>query len=168
MPMSQEPASATSGTTEKGLRDAARNSRGGRFARNWVIFVLIGLVLYGGLYVASEQLVYRYARRNRFFMISSAPRAHYDYVLLGASHAAVFDFEDMNARLEQTIGATVLNLAIVGAGVSVNRLVLDYFLARRETSGVIYVADSFGFYSPQWNEERLKDTRLFLRAPFDL
>jgi hypothetical protein len=168
MPMRQEPTSAAAGTTENGVPDVATDDRGGRFARNSVIFVLIGLVLYGGLYVASEQLVHRFARRNRFFMISSAPRAHYDYVLLGASHAAVFDFDDMNARLEQTTGASVLNLAIVGAGVTVNRLVLDYFLARRETSGVIYVVDSFGFYSPQWNEERLNDTRLFLRAPFDL
>lgn len=138
-----------------------------RESTRWAVFVLVGLVIYGGLYAASEQLVYRHARRNRFYMVTTAPRPRYDYVILGASHAAVLDFEDMNARLEQLAGGKVLNLSIVGAGITVNRLIFDYFMVRHQTSAVIYVADSFAFNSPQWNEERLSDTRLLLRAPLD-
>jgi hypothetical protein len=31
----------------------------------------------------------------------------------------------------------------------------------------VYVADSFAFYSPQWNEQRARDSALYARAPFD-
>jgi len=138
-----------------------------RVARNWTAFLLIGLVLYGLLYLASEQLVYRYGHRNRFYMVSTAKSARYDYVILGASHAAVFDYDDMNSRLEKIAGGTVMNLSVVGGGITVNQLLLDYFLVHHHASTVLYVADSFAFYSRQWNEDRLNDTRLFLRAPFD-
>ena len=100
-------------------------------------------------------------------MIRTAPQADYDRVILGASHAAVFDFDDMNGRLEQMTGARILNLSVVGGGVVVNRLLLDYFLVRHRTEAIVYVVDSFAFYSSEWNEERLEDARLFQRAPFD-
>ena len=48
-----------------------------------------------------------------------------------------------------------------------NRLLLDYFLVRHRTAAIVYVVDSFAFYSPEWNERRLEDARLFQRAPFD-
>jgi hypothetical protein len=129
--------------------------------------VAIGTLLYGALYAAAEWLVHRHGDRNRFFMIRTAPLAEYDFVILGASHAAVFDFDDMNQRLEHLTGARILNLSVVGGGVVVNRLLLDYFLARRRTSAIVYVVDSFAFYSAEWNERRLEDARLFQRAPFD-
>ncbi len=81
------------------------NSEIKRFARYAVPFVLVGLVLYAGLYAASEQLIRAHARRNRFYMVKTAPLARYDYVILGASHAAAFDYEDMNARLEAMTGS---------------------------------------------------------------
>jgi hypothetical protein len=137
------------------------------FLRRAALFTGIGLVLYAGLYAAAEALVYRYAERNRFFTIRTAPSDTHDYVIVGASHAAVFDYEDMNARLEQLTGARVLNLAEVGSGVVVNRLLLDYFFERQTTAAVVYVLDSFVFYSSEWNEDRLRDTSLFTRAPFD-
>lgn len=138
-----------------------------RFARQSLRFILIGLALYVGLFVLAEQLVYANTVRNRFLAVKTAPLPRYDLVILGASHAAVFDYEDMNARLEGMTGAHVLNLSTVGGGIMVNRLLLDYFLARHDTTAVVYFLDSFAFYSPQWNEERLKDTRLFDRAPLD-
>ena len=139
----------------------------GAFSRRAAVFVLIGLVLYTGLYVASERLIAQYALRNRFYMVHSAPHTRYDHVILGASHAAVFDYRDMNARLETMTEAKILNLSIVGAGITVNRLLLDYFLIEHQTNLVIYVLDSFGFYSPEWNEDRLQDAALLQRAPFD-
>ena len=144
------------------------SSESAEFIRAAAAFVLIGLALYAALWAASEYLIDRYAHRNRFFLVKTAPRIEYDYVILGASHAVVLDNRDMNARLEEMTGRNILNLATVGAGVRVNELVLDYFLAKHQTRAVVYVLDSFGFYSSEWNEERLQDTRLFLRAPWDL
>ncbi|MBI5031424.1 MAG: hypothetical protein HZB51_12920 [Chloroflexi bacterium] len=138
-----------------------------KFFRQAILFVLVGLVLYVILYAAADQLVYRYAKRNRFFMVNTAPIRDYDHVFLGASHAVVFDYEDMNARLEQMTGSQILNLSAVGSGVVVNRLMLDYFLANHQTKNVVYFVDSFAFYTPEWNEKRFQDVRLFDRAPFD-
>ena len=143
-------------------------SESAEFIRAVVGFALIGLALYAVLYMVSEDLIDRHARRNRFFLVKTAPRIDYDYVILGASHAVVLDNRDMNERLEAMTGKAILNLATVGAGVAVNQLLLDYFLAEHRTRAVIYTLDSFGFYSRAWNEERLRDTRLFLRAPWDL
>ena len=139
--------------------------------RNWqrqaFLFLLVGVLLYIAVYSVADGLVYQYAKRNRFFAIKTAPHSDYNYVILGASHAAALDYEDMTAQLERMTGARILNLSIVGGGITVNRLLLDYFLAQHRTTGVVYILDSFAFYSAQWNEERLSDTRLFDRAPFD-
>jgi hypothetical protein len=137
------------------------------FLKSALLFVLIGAVIYLALYAVSEQLVYSYAKRNRFFEVKTTPYADYDFVILGASHAAALDYADMTPRLAQMTGAKIINLSEVGAGITVNRLLLDYFFVSHRTKSVVYVADSFAFYSPQWNEERLNDTRLLLRAPFD-
>lgn len=137
------------------------------FVHHAVGFVLVGLLLYAGLYAASEYLIYNHATRNRFYAVKTAPHVRYDHVILGASHAAAFDFEDMNARLEAMTGSRILNLSIVGGGIAVNRLLLEYFLAAHQTTDVVYVVDSFAFYSREWNEDRLRDARLFHRAPFD-
>ena len=154
---SQEAATAVGGGTEvKG------------FLKHGLWFVLIGLLLYAGVYVAAERLVYKNTVRNRFFAVKTAPARDYDYVILGASHAVALDYDDMTARLEEMTNSRILNLSAVGSGVTVNRVVLNYFLARHRTGNVIYFADSFAFYSPEWNEERLKDTQLYNRAPFDL
>jgi len=138
-----------------------------RFLRAAIGFALVGAVLYLAVYAGAEWLVYRHAVRNRFFAVRTAPLSQYDFVILGASHAGVFDYRDMNRQLEQMSGATIMNLSIVGGGVVPNTLALDYYLTGHRTSHLLYVVDSFAFYSPQWNEERLQDRRLFVRAPFD-
>lgn len=130
-------------------------------------FLLIGAGLYMGAYAASEKLVSHYGHRNRFFAVRSTPPARFDYVFLGASHAAVLDYRDMNAELERITGGRIMNLSVVGGGIAVNALLLDYFLSRHQTNTVVYVVDSFAFYSSEWNERRLQDSRLFARAPFD-
>jgi hypothetical protein len=138
-----------------------------RFARSVASFMAIGLLLFVGIFLASEWLVYEHAHRNRFFVVKTAPPVRSDFVILGASHGAVFDYRDMNARLEEMTGAEVLNLATVGGGIAINRLLLEYFLQEHETGAVVYVLDSFGFYSDAWNEERLRDRELYARAPWD-
>lgn len=131
-------------------------------------FLLIGLVLYGLVYWAAELLSAHYAVRNRFHVVKTAPQVQYDYAILGASHAAAFDYEDMNAQLEGMTHKKIINLSNVGAGITVNQVMLDYFLVNHRTTNVVYVIDSFGFYANDWNEARLQDVRLFSRAPFDL
>lgn len=137
------------------------------FLRRALLFAGIGLILYLGLYAGAESLVHRHTVRNRFYAIQHAPHTRYDFVILGASHAAVLDYREMNSRLEQRVGGTVLNLATVGGGISVNRFLLDYFFRTREAGTVVYLLDSFAFYSPLWNEERLQDRELYRRAAFD-
>jgi len=131
-------------------------------------FTLVGFVLYLGVYLGSEWLVYETAQRNRFFAVKTTPQSAYNHVILGASHAAVFDYRDMNTQLEELTGAEILNLATEGSGVTVNRILLEYFYATGlETDNVVYVVDSFAFYSSDWNEVRLQDAELYTRAPFD-
>lgn len=138
-----------------------------RFLRAAALFLLVGMVLYGAVYAGAELLVRHYAQRNRFHVVQTAERTSYDAVILGASHAAAFDYRDMNDRLEEMTGRDVLNLATVGGGVTVNRLLLEYFFEKHSAGSVVYVADSFAFYSREWNEERLQDVELFRRAPWD-
>ena len=137
------------------------------FLGSAVPFVLVGLVLYGLVLAGSEWLVYEHGLRNPFFKVHTAEHAEYDHVILGASHAAVFDYRDMNQRLEEATGARVLNLATVGAGITINHLLYDYFSREHRADHVVYILDSFAFYSPEWNEERLQDASLFARAPWD-
>lgn len=138
------------------------------FLTKGAVFAVIGLALYAGVYGYSERLVHRYAQTNKFFLVQHTPPTSYDYVIVGASHAAALGYQDMTHRLEAMTGTRIQNLALVGGGVRVSRLIYEYFLTRHRAGTLVYVIDSFAFYSRTWNEERLQDTRLFLRAPFDL
>lgn len=145
--------------------DAAPKTGAG--LRLWPLFILVGLVLYGALYLWSESLVQSHGDRNRFFMVASTPPGALDTVILGASHAMPLGYDDFNARLEAASGGSVLNLSIEGGGILPNRLVLDYFFKRHEARQVVFFLDSFAFYSSQWNEDR-PDNAMFARAPLDL
>ncbi len=142
--------------------DAQR--RGGRL---WMPVLVIGLLIYGAIYAFAEITVLETSKRNRLFMINTAPLAEYDYIVLGASHAMPFDFEDMNRRLEDLTESSIMNLSIEGAGPVPARFFTDYFLAEHSTKNVLYIIDSFAFYSEQWNEVRIDDPELLARAPFD-
>lgn len=131
------------------------------------LFLAIGALLYAALYAGAEALVYRYSQKNRFFMIASTAAQRYDHVILGASHAMPLDFEDTNREVEKLSGARIMNLSMEGGGVLPNRLLLEYFLARHRAGTVVYIVDSFAFYSAQWNEDRLADAGLLQRAPLD-
>lgn len=139
-----------------------------RFARRAAAFAAVGAVLYLGACVAAEGLAARHAGRNRFRSIAASAPTTFDHVVLGASHAAVLDYRDLTSRLEAMTGTRIINLSIVGGGVVPSRLLFDYFRTRHRTQSLVYVLDSFAFYSRQWNEERLADTRLFRTAPVDL
>jgi hypothetical protein len=130
-------------------------------------FVAIGLVLYAGLYLAAERLMYRTGDSNPFFKIARLDTQQVDWVVLGASHAMVLDFADTNATMERETGLRILNLAAQGTGPLYNRFAFEQFLSRHRTRNLLYVLDSFAFRSRSWNEDRFADAKLLARTPFD-
>jgi hypothetical protein len=94
--------------------------------------------------------------------IGGAPTAQYrtvDWVILGASHAMPLDFADFNAQMERETRLRILNLAAPDAGPLYNRFVLEDFLRAHRARNLLYVVDSFAFYSRTWNEDRFADAK---------
>ncbi|HCX14696.1 MAG TPA: hypothetical protein DGZ24_05210 [Rhodospirillaceae bacterium] len=58
-------------------------------------------------------------------------------------------------------------MSIEGGGPVPARFLTEYFLADHKTKNVLYIIDSFSFYSEKWNEVRIDDPELLARAPFD-
>jgi len=137
----------------------------GRYARSALLFVTLGLAIYAAVYLAAEQLLYRTGKSNPFFKIATTERTDYDWVILGASHAMPLDFADFNRFMERETGLRIVNLATQGTGPLYNRFVLEHFLATHRTRNLLYVADSFAFYSALWNEDRFADAKLLRRTP---
>jgi hypothetical protein len=135
--------------------------------RSALLFVTIGLVLYAGLFYAAELLVYRTGKSNAFFKVATADQPTFDWVILGASHAMPLDFADFNGLMQRETGQRILNLASPGTGPLYNRFVLEHFLTGHAAKNLLYVVDSFAFYSPVWNEERFADVKLLRRTPLD-
>lgn len=131
-------------------------------------FISVGLALYISLFAFAEVLVYRNGHDNPFFKIVTADQQHYDWLIMGASHAMPLSFDTMEDDLEATAGVTILNLALQGIGPIYSDVVLERFLVDHAANGLIYAVDSFAFRDPQWNEGRLGDPQLLARTPLDL
>lgn len=135
--------------------------------RSAFVFIVCGLVLYAVLYYAAEQLMRSTGRSNPFFKIATLEQPAVDWVVLGASHAMPLDFDGFNAYMEHGTGLRIVNLASPGTGPLYNRFVLEHFLQDHRTRNVLYVVDSFAFYSRAWNEDRFADAKLLARTPRD-
>jgi hypothetical protein len=109
--------------------------------------------------------MYRTGKSNPFFKIATAERSEFDWVVLGASHAMPLDFDDFNDFMERETGQHILNLASPGTGPLYNRFVFEHFVDTHKAKNLLYVVDSFAFYSPAWNEERFADAKLLRRTP---
>jgi hypothetical protein len=138
-----------------------------KLVRPALLFVAIGLAIYAALYVAAEQLLWRHGHSNPYFKIATLPEREVDWVVLGASHAMTMDFADFNARMEKSTGQRIAQLAGPGTGPLYNRCVLEHFLRRHDARHLLYVVDSFAFYSRTWNEDRFADAKLLRRTPFE-
>lgn len=138
-----------------------------RLAKSALLFIAIGLAIYAGVYYAAERLMVRTAHSNAFFKIATVQDDAIDWVILGASHAMPLDFADFNTGMERETALRILNLAAPGAGPLYNRFVLEHFLRRHRARNLLYVVDSFAFYSRTWNEERFADAKLLRRTPFE-
>jgi len=138
-----------------------------RLGQSASLFILIGLMIYAGIYYAAEQLMLENGRSNPFFKIATLPDESVDWVILGASHAMPLDFGDFNALMQRETGRKIVNLAAPGAGPLYNRFVLEHFLRSHRARNLLYVVDSFAFGSRRWNEERFADGKLLGRTPLD-
>ncbi len=136
-------------------------------AKSAFVFVAIGLALYCGAYYAAERIMDRTGRSNAFFKIAKLEEPTVDWLILGASHAMPLDFADFNSGMERETGLKIANLAAPGAGPLYNRFVLEHFLREHRARNLLYVLDSFAFYSRTWNEERFADAKLLRRTPFE-
>ena len=137
-----------------------------QFGKSALLFVAIGLLLYAGVFAATERLLMRNGHSNPFFKIATAEVHDYDWVILGASHAMPFDFADFNALMQRETGMRIINLAAQGTGPLYNRFVFEQFLRAHRTRNLLYVVDSFAFTSRAWNEDRFADTKLIRGTPF--
>ena len=138
-----------------------------RLVKSALLFIAIGLAIYAGVYYAAEQLMYRTGHSNPFLKIAVAQESKVDWLVLGASHAMPLDFADFNAHMQSETGLRILNLAAPGTGPLYNRFVFEHFLRTHRARNVLYVVDSFAFYSRSWNEERFADAKLLRRTPFE-
>ncbi len=139
-----------------------------RPGKSALLFIAIGLALYAGVYYASEQLLYRTGKTNPFYKIATGERTDFDWAILGASHAMPLDFSDFNGFMERETGLRIINLAAPGTGPLYNRFVLEDLLTKHRVRNLLYVVDSFAFYSALWNEERFSDAKLLRRTPASL
>lgn len=131
----------------------------------------IGLIIYALAYAYVELLALRLGERNPFHEVATEAPEDGTVVVLGASRALPLEYQDMGVTVERHFGRPTQVLAMPGGGVVPNDLVLDHLLAKHgaESLGlVLYVLDSFAFYSADWNEARLEDARLWQRAPLDV
>lgn len=132
-----------------------------------MLFVALGLLLYGILYWGAERLTMRTGHANPLFKIATLADARVDWVILGASHAMPLDFADFNEVMQRQAGVRIVNLASPGTGPLYNRFVLQRFLAAHQATNLLYVVDSFAFAARDWNEDRFTDNKLLARTPFD-
>jgi hypothetical protein len=137
-----------------------------QFGKSALLFVAIGLLLYAGVFVATERLLIRNGHSNPFFKIATAEVHDYDWVILGASHAMPFDFADFNALMQRETGLRIINLAAQGTGPLYNRFVFEHFLRANRTRNLLYVIDSFALTARAWNEDRFSDAKLIRGTPF--
>lgn len=137
-------------------------------ARSAITFLAIGALIYAGVYAAAEHLLYRNGHSNPLFKIAAAKEAAFDWVILGASHAMPLDFADFNDHMQQETGLRIINLAAPGTGPLYNRFVLEAFLERHSGRNLLYVVDSFAFYSRTWNEDRFVDAKLQRATPLGI
>lgn len=120
--------------------------------------VLLGCVVSVIVFALSSVPDWRYDFKNggtesNLFLIPTGRR--YDIVLLGTSHGRIFSRSGNHARVENILGASILNLSMGGGrGAYATRIFFDYFLRRGNTADtIVYFIDPWVLYSSTWNEE---------------
>lgn len=131
------------------------------------LFLLIGSIIYAGLFLWSDRLLRSGAAQNPFLAIASAP-ARVDWLILGASHAFPLGTADMPEVIEARTGQSTQVLAVTGGGPFLLRLMAERWFADHESRGLVILLDDFGFADRRWNEDRLADDDLLPKIPADV
>ncbi len=137
-----------------------------------VAAILGFLGLFAALYAiaagVAEFRVGRAGEESAFQRLLAAQGTHYDWIVLGASHALPLAFGGIPDRLESDTGQSMIVLAEVGAGPLYSDLVLRQAQTDLRPRRLLYVVDSFAFRSPRWNEDRIADRKLLRKTPLRL
>lgn len=137
-----------------------------RFIVRAIIFILIGLVIYIGLYLWSDYLIDENTEFNRLYAIQSSEVTNYNFVILGASRANPLTYGDMNSKIEEIVDGKVINLSFPGGGIIPNLFHYEYFNEKHSTDNVVYIFSSFAFHAEIWNESRIGDLDFYQRSQF--
>lgn len=127
------------------------------------------LGLFAVLYIAAAAIAeVRVGRAGQGAMqeLLAARGRQVDWIVLGASHALPLAYGGVPERFEAEAGQSMMVLAEVGAGPLYADFVLRQALLDLEPKHILYVADSFAFRSPRWNEERIADRKLLRKTPW--
>ncbi|MFN3938649.1 MAG: hypothetical protein ACK4KW_13855 [Gemmobacter sp.] len=135
--------------------------------RRVAAFLAIALVLHAAIFGLADLQARRVADQNPIHRIRTAEPGGQDWVVLGASHAMPLDFQGFGARIAETTGQRVLNLAVPGTGPLYHRFLAERFFATHRAEAVLVVVDSFAFHSGKWNEDRFGDADLLARTPLE-
>ncbi len=132
-----------------------------------VLFLLIGGVLYAGLFLWSDRVLRADPSRSAFLAVTTAAD-EVDWLILGASHAVPLGLADMPEVIGARTGRTTQVLALPGGGPFVLRLIADRWVMDHRSRGVVIVLDDFAFAHRRWNEDRLADDDLLPKIPADM
>ncbi|MGB5558635.1 MAG: hypothetical protein WBN04_11565 [Paracoccaceae bacterium] len=133
--------------------------------RTVIAFVGVFLLLYLLAFAVAERTISRSGNASAFQKLWAAQGTKADWIVLGASHALPLAYGDVPDLLAEDTGQTMLVLAEVGAGPLYSRFVLDQALSDVQPRALLYVVDSFAFYSASWNEGRVADRSLLRQTP---
>ena len=131
------------------------------------IFAFLGmfLALYAVAATVAELRVGRNGTESAMQKLNAVRGTEVDWIVLGASHALPLAYGGIPERLEAETGQSMMVLAEVGAGPLYSDFVLQQALSDLRPKRLLYLADSFGFRSRVWNEERIADRKLLRTTP---
>ncbi|MGM0421112.1 MAG: hypothetical protein ACQEQG_08935 [Bacillota bacterium] len=136
------------------------------FLKRAGIFILIGLLIYLGLYYWSEKLIMNNTEFNRIYKIQTLENSTIDFLILGSSRANPLTYGDMKEKMEDMTDSEVINLSFPGGGIVPNLFLYEYFSRDHEANNLIYVFSPFAFHAKAWNESRIGDLDFYRRACF--
>lgn len=131
------------------------------------LFLLLGAVIYAGLFLWSDRELRRGVPESPFLRLTTAP-AEVDWLILGASHAIPLDVADIPQVIADRTGQRIEVLGAPGMGPFVLRLLAERWFVDHRSRGVVIVLDDFAFGDRRWNEDRLSDIDFLPKMPADL
>lgn len=129
-----------------------------KFLIRLTVFILLNLIPY--FVLAYFPLRYHYTvntiSETESNLLIMPERAHYDFVVMGTSHARIFSRSGNQDRVEALLSKKFLNISEGGGhgGIFAEQMYAQWFYNRgNSTPTIVYFIDPWVFYSRKWNEE---------------